>query len=81
MPTNRDEILAEMKEALFVRVPMKPRPIVAPLVVTMDQLDYESTMGEIIHGGERRPALTRDKRETSVECLRILNNAIVVARR
>jgi hypothetical protein len=81
VPKNKDEIIALMKEALFVRVPQKPRLLVAPSKVTMDELDYESTMAPVYHSGRLRRERTKTKQEDSVECLRILNNAIVAAHR
>lgn len=81
VPTNKDEIIALMKEALFVRVPQKPRLLVAPSKVTMDELDYESTMASVYANGYIRRDRTKAKREDSADCLRILNDAIVAAHR
>jgi hypothetical protein len=50
----------------------------------MDELDYESTMAPAYKdakAGRIDRKRTKTKREDSIECLRILNDAIVAAHR
>ena len=75
---NKDEHIAEMKEALFVTHTLLKPPLAVPssTTVTMNQLDYNSTMAPNGLSAARIIA----KQDMSARCLRVLNIAIVVAR-
>ena len=85
VPANKDELLVEMKAALFATeaplVAWKPLAAPSSKTVTMSQLDTNSTMGPVVSNGTPNATKTRAKQATSVECLRVLNTAIMAARR
>lgn len=86
VPANKDELMVEMKAALFVTeaplVAWKPLAAPSSKTVTMSQLDTNSTMGRVVlPDGTHQAYKTRAKQATSVECLRVLNTAIMAARR